>query len=47
MVRMKTIAIRVSAAPQARAWAPSYGEVAFAKICDESAVFGAVEERSC
>ena len=34
------MAMRVSAAPQPRACAPTYGEDAFANICDGSEVFG-------
>ena len=41
-IRINAIAISVSAAPQPRAWAPTYGDDAFAKICDGSGV-GAAE----
>ena len=37
-MRMKQMAIRVSAAPQPRSCAPTYGWFAFAKICEGSAV---------
>ena len=37
-MRMKAIAMSVSAAPQPRACAPTYGDDAFAKICEGSAV---------
>ena len=37
-MRMNAIAISVSAAPQPRAWAPTYDEFAFEKICEGSEV---------
>ena len=38
-VKTNAIAMRVSAAPQARSIDPANGELALAKICAESAVF--------
>ena len=38
IIRINAITMSVSAAPQPRAWAPTYGDDAFAKICDGSEV---------
>src|SRR5690242_11526063 len=40
IMRTNAITIRVSAAPQARSWAPVKGDVALAKICEGIEVLG-------